>query len=92
MIVRILGQGQFDVPDGAFDRLNELDDRLSDALEGDDEDAFRSALQALLDEVRGAGRELPEDHLGPSELVLPGPDSSLQEVRGLLTDEGLIPG
>jgi hypothetical protein len=33
-----------------------------------------------------------DDHLGPSELILPGADATLDEVRKLLHDDGLIPG
>jgi hypothetical protein len=35
---------------------------------------------------------LPADILEPSDLILPHEDSSMDEVRKLLTDEGLIPG
>ena len=33
-----------------------------------------------------------ENALEPSDLILPSPDSSMDEVRKLLTDDGLIPG
>jgi hypothetical protein len=92
LIVRILGEGQLDVPDDVLDELNTLDDALVTAIDEQDDDAFGRSLATLLEGVRGAGRPLPEDYLGPSELVLPGPDSSLGEVRDLLGDEGLIPG
>ena len=92
MIVRILGEGQLDLPDDRLDRLNTLDDELVRAIDEADESAFARALGALLDEVRSSGSPVPDDHLGPSELVLPAADATLGEVRDLLTDEGLIPG
>ena len=92
MIVRILGEGQFEVPDDQLDELNDLDEELTRAVEGGDEAAFSSALQGLLAGVRESGRRLSDDHLGPSDLVLPDPDSTLEEVQGLLGGEGLIPG
>ena len=52
----------------------------------------QQTLQALLTSVRTAGEELPADWIGPSDLVLPSPDSSIHEVREVLGDEGLIPG
>jgi hypothetical protein len=91
MILRILGSGQYEVGDEALDSLNKLDDLLTQAVEANDEDGFAQALGQLLAEVREQGREVPEDYLGPSELVLPGPDTTLEEVRELLSDEGLIP-
>ena len=92
MIVRILGEGQLDVPDDQLDRLNELDAQVETAVETGDESQFADSLQALLDGVRSAGVPLPDDSLEESDLVLPPADASLEEVRELLGDEGLIPG
>ncbi len=92
MIIRILGEGQFDVPDDAVDSLNGLDDTLQAAVEAGDEPAFRSALGALLDRVRELGDPIALDSLVPSVLVLPYGEASLSEVRDLLSEDGLIPG
>ena len=61
MIVRISGEGQFEVPEGHVDELNRLDDDLTKAVDGGDEAQFTAALQALLTSVRTAGEELPAD-------------------------------
>ena len=92
MIVRISGEGQFDVPDGHVEELNRLDEDLTKAVDAGDEAQFKTTLEALLGSVRTAGEELPADFIGPSNLVLPSPDSSIHEVREVLGDEGLIPG
>jgi hypothetical protein len=92
VIVRILGEGQLDVPDAEIDALNVLDDQLQEAVETSDEQRFRTALESLLGKVRSSGRPLPADELVSSGLILPGADASLDEVRALLSDEGLIPG
>ena len=92
MIVRILGEGQVDVPDAELDALNKLDDQLQSAAEGGDEVAFAAALSALLGRVRQVGKPLGDAELVPSDLVLPSADASLAEVRELLSDDGLIPG
>jgi hypothetical protein len=92
MIVRILGEGQLEVPDSAVGELNELDRALEAAVEHDDQEAFRPALAALLARVREVGSPTEADDLRPSELIIPQPDATMAEVRKLLTDEGLIPG
>jgi hypothetical protein len=92
MIVRILGEGQFSVDEEATVELNKLDTQLEAAVERNDETAFTAALHGLLDQVRALGAPLPSDALEPSDLILPSPDSSMDEVRKLLTDDGLIPG
>ncbi len=92
MIVRILGEGQLDVDDAATDELNVLDAALEAAVNAGDEAAFQPALTALLERVRSLGRPLPADALEPSDLILPYADARLEDVREMLTDEGLIPG
>jgi hypothetical protein len=92
VIVRISGEGQFSIDDAATADLNRLDSELEAAVNRNDEAAFTEALHGLLDQVRTQGSPLPADTLEPSDLILPGQDASLEEVRELLTDEGLIPG
>jgi hypothetical protein len=92
VIVRILGEGQFRVDDAATAELNQLDVVLEAAVERGDEAAFADALTNLLAQVRAHGIPLAPDILESSELILPHEDSSMDEVRKLLTDEGLIPG
>ena len=92
MIVRILGEGQYDVADDALDRLNQLDAEVEAGVEERDEEKFRTALAALLDGVRTMGAPHDADSLDASDLILPHADASLDEVRDLLSGDGLIPG
>ncbi|WP_149822574.1 PspA-associated protein PspAA [Streptomyces tailanensis] len=92
MIVRIMGEGQVKLADSHFAELNKLDDELLEEMERGDGPGFRTTLHALLSKVRDLGTPLPDDALEPSELILPAPDATLEEVREMLTDDGLIPG
>ncbi|MGW0085889.1 PspA-associated protein PspAA [Streptomyces sp. NPDC003393] len=92
MIVRIMGEGQVRLADGHLAELDKLDEELLAEMENGDGPGFRRTLHSLLSKVRELGEPLPDDSLEPSELILPSPDASLQEVRDLLSDDGLIPG
>ncbi|MDI2131165.1 PspA-associated protein PspAA [Yinghuangia seranimata] len=92
MIVRIMGEGQFDVADDRLGALDLFDDRIEAALAAGDEAAFRVALTGLLDKVRELGGAVPVEVLEPSGLILPAADAHVDEVRALLKDGGLIPG
>jgi hypothetical protein len=92
VIIRILGEGQYDVPESAVDGLNELDTTLEAAVDAADDAAFGPALAALLDGVRTAGAAHPADSLDSSDLILPPADATIAEVRDMLSDDGLIPG
>jgi hypothetical protein len=92
MIARILSEGQWQVADDQLGALNELDDAVEAAVESGDQEAFASSLTALLDAVRSIGTPLPADSLEDSDLILPPSDATIEEVRELLSDDGLIPG
>jgi len=92
MIVRVLGEGQFEVAEHTIEALNSIDTELQAAVDANDELGFQEALRSLLALVREVGERVPDDYLGSSELVLPNADATIEEVRALLGEEGLIPG
>jgi len=92
MIVRIMGEGQLEVGEEHLDRLNELDAAVEKAVAAGDEAAFRASLSALIEGVRAAGTPVADDTLLDSDLLLPHADASIDEVRDLLDEDGLIPG
>jgi hypothetical protein len=91
MIVRILTEGQYNLPGAHLDRLNELDNRLVEVVEVEDGDAFDSLLKEMLDLVRENGSPVPLDDIVESDIVLPEPDITLGEAERLFTGEGIIP-
>ncbi|GAA2412770.1 hypothetical protein GCM10010420_47730 [Streptomyces glaucosporus] len=91
MIVRIMGEGQVRLDDSHLSGLNTLDDELLEEMENGDEAGFRRTLAALLDAVRSLGTPLPDDSLEPSDLILPAPEATLDEVRAMLGEDGLFP-
>jgi hypothetical protein len=88
MIVRILGEAQFDVPESDRATLDALEATLGTAVDRDDEAAFAAALGALIAEVRRAGTPLAADSFTGSDLVVPFADSTLAETRALLAEPG----
>jgi hypothetical protein len=87
MIVRILGEGRFDVPEADLPVIEQLDEELLDAINRGDENEFTGALKDLIIQVRHVGTPLPGEDIQPSELVVPHADSTLAEVRTLLAEE-----
>jgi hypothetical protein len=91
MIVRIMGEGQWRLADEKLDELNAVDGNLEKAVSAGDEAAFQAAFTALLEFVR-AGDRVPDDELHDSDAILPPDDSTLAELRELISGDGLIPG
>ena len=92
MIVRILGEGQLHVDDSALGELNELDAQLEAAVEHGDQGEFAAASAVLFSRIREIGTPAEPGELEPSALILPPADASMEDVRKLLADDGLIPG
>jgi hypothetical protein len=91
MIVRIFTEGQYRVDDSERARIDELDEALRKAVDGGDEPAFTGALAELVAYVHDHGKALGEDELVGSDLMIPPPDTSLEEAQTEFTGEGLIP-
>jgi hypothetical protein len=91
MIVRLMGEGQFQVADGLVDSLNELDDLAQAAVEAEDEPKLDQLLDEMWALVRGEGQRLGADDLSTSDVVIPPSDLTLEETRRLFSTEGLIP-
>ena len=91
MLIRILGEGQFEVPDSALEEINHLDSALEHALRTPDDDV-QPALDALLAKVREVGVRPTQHEFLESHVILPFADASEDDIRDMLDDEGLIPG
>jgi len=94
VIMRILGEGPYEVSDAHVGRLGELDAVLrSAAASGHDEECV-TGVQALLAAVRGLGTPLPDDVPTPLDVMLPDEGTSrrhMHQMQAMLA-EGLIPG
>jgi hypothetical protein len=91
VIVRISTEGQYRLPDGDADRLNDLDNEAVAAVEAGDEDRFHEIFEQLLELVRSDGTPLGDDELEESDVILPPPDLSFEEAGHQFTGDGLIP-
>jgi hypothetical protein len=91
MIVRISTEGQYELQDKDAEALDELDRQAIEACEANDEQQFDDVFARLVEFVRANGRPVPDDQLGPSDIILPPPDSTMVEARAEFSAEGLIP-
>lgn len=92
MIVRIMGEGQYQVTDDVIDKINEVDNRLVEIVQGEDERLFSLVFGELLDSIRTACRPISIDELVESDVVLPPGDMTLDEAREIFKGEGILPG
>ena len=91
MIVRILTEGQYNLPGAYIDQLNDIDNKIVDVVEQENDAEFQRLLKEMLDLVRNKGTEVAMDELVESDIVLPEPDITLVEAEELFTGEGIVP-
>lgn len=91
MIVRIMSEGQYELPDGAYDELNELDNRVVTAVSDEDQAGYDHAFGALIAMIRQQGTPLAGDDLRESDVIVPPADLTLDEAEHEFTGEGLLP-
>ena len=84
MIVRVLGEGQYDLEGDALHDLKLLDQRLFAAVVAAEEAEYQAAFAAVLSLVRSA-RRVPDDRIVESDLILPSSDTPLAAARRLFT-------
>jgi hypothetical protein len=92
VIVRIATDDQFRLPDELVDQLNGLDDEAQQAVEAGDNDKFQSLLKQMVDLIHEKGERVADDELVSSEVIIPPPDATIDEVGEHFDGEGLIPG
>jgi hypothetical protein len=91
VIVRISTEGQYRLDDDAAGRLNELDNSVVAAVDAADEDAYYERFAQMIEFARREGTALGDDELEESDIILPPPDTTLEEAAHEFTGEGLIP-
>jgi hypothetical protein len=91
VIVRLMGEGQFELGDELLSTLDEIDDRATAAADAKDEAELSRLLEDMWKLVLAEGRRLPDDALGTSDVVIPPSDLTLEETTRLFSEQGLIP-
>ena len=90
MIVRLMGEGQYEIDKKHVDEINRIDNALVNIVNKGDEKTFKVEYKKLTDTVRKYGKPLSNDILKPSEVIIPPADISIEEAKKIFKGEGLI--
>jgi hypothetical protein len=91
VIVRIATEDQYEIAGDDYTQLNDLDDAVVAAVEAGDAEEYTKRFAALIDWIRSNGTAVGADVLRESDVIVPPPDTDLDEARRDFTGEGLIP-
>jgi hypothetical protein len=91
MIVRLMGEGQYELDKKQLDEVNEIDNNIVRIVGRRDEKTFKTEFKKLTDLVRKKGKKIPDDIIKPSEVIIPPADLTFEEAKKIFSGEGLIP-
>ena len=92
MIIRILGQGQFEMKSSLLDELNQIDNTIVACVEKGDEAAYKKNLSMMIELILKNGTKVPDDELVTSSVLVPPGDMTIDEARKIFTGEGIFKG
>lgn len=91
MIVRLMGEGQYEFDKKHLDAINKIDNNIVKIVSDRNEIAFKAEFKKLTDYVRKNGKKVPHEIIKPSDIIIPPADITLEEARKIFKGEGLIP-
>lgn len=84
IIIRITGDAVYEVPAALKPSLDSLDEQLEDSINKNDQEAFTSCAEQLIQMIHSMGKELSPDDLRPCDLVVPSHDMTIDQAKSLL--------
>lgn len=91
MIVRLMGEGQYELDKKHVDEINKIDNGIVKIVDKGDEKLFKSEFRKLLDYVRKNGKKVSDEVIRPSEIIIPPSDLTMDEAKRIFSGEGLFP-
>lgn len=90
MIIRIMGHGQYHVPETLLEEINAIDNEIVRHVGAGDEAAFRKDLARLASAIRERGRPVEIAEIVGSDIIVPPEDMTLEEAKRVFSGSGLI--
>lgn len=90
MIIRIMGEGQYNVRSSLFDTLNKIDNSIVEYVQKGDEKGYRKNLEKLIGTIKSKGVALDDEELLESDIIVPPADMTLKEAREVFSGTGIF--
>lgn len=91
MIVRLMGEGQYELDKKYVDEVNKIDNNIVNIVQKGDEKVFKDEFKKLSEYVRKNGKKISDEVIKPSEIIIPPSDLTLDEAKRIFAGDGLFP-
>jgi len=92
MIIRIMGEGQYNVKSSNFDKLNKIDNKIVEYVQKGDDKKYKKGLADLIGMIHREGIQLDNEDLIESDVIVPPADMTLEEARQVFRGTGIFKG
>ncbi|MDY0386352.1 MAG: hypothetical protein RBT65_04320 [Methanolobus sp.] len=90
MIIRIVSEGQYEVPSSFFDELNAIDNSIVELVSQENENDYRKELSKLIDMIKTNGKQLDDSDIVESNVIVPPSDLTFEEAKDIFTGVGVF--
>lgn len=90
MIIRIMGEGQYRVPEALCDKLNQIDNRIVQLVEEEKIVEFQNEFAKLISEIKEKGEPIEAEEILKSDIIVPPEDLSLEEAKSIFKGCGIF--
>jgi predicted Mrr-cat superfamily restriction endonuclease len=90
MIIRIVGEGQYEVPSALFDELNAIDNKIVDLVSQDNKEEYNNELSKLISMIKSSGKQLDDADIVESDIIVPPGDLTFEEAKDIFTGVGIF--
>ncbi|WP_342304978.1 hypothetical protein [Methanolobus sp. ZRKC5] len=90
MIIRIVSEGQYEVPSSLFDELNVIDNEIVELVSKGNEEEYGVKLSKLIDMIKTNGKQLDDSDIVESNIIVPPGDLTFEEAKEIFTGVGVF--
>lgn len=90
MIIRIMGEGQYQAPEFLCNELNKIDNRIVVLVSGGKAEEFRKELAKLISKIKEKGEAIDAKEILKSDIIVPPEDLSFEEAKAVFKGSGIF--
>jgi hypothetical protein len=90
MIIRIMGEGQYQASEALCNELNQVDNRIVTLVEEGKVEEFRSELARLIAKIKEKAEPIDAKEIVESDLIVPPEDLSFKEAKAVFQGYGIF--
>ncbi|MDQ1254902.1 MAG: hypothetical protein QG646_4172 [Euryarchaeota archaeon] len=90
MIIRIMGEGQYQASEDLCNELNKIDNHIVTLVEEGKAEEYIKELVRLISEIKGRAEPLDPKEIVKSDIIVPPGDLSFEEAKAVFKGEGIF--